>query len=119
MSKLTREVKYLSESDRPKKVEAKKFSEWSGYRLYNSTEKLDDDIKAYLAYKEEFTADEKAVEFTKYLNPESGKSKPIREVSEFNDVTYLGYDKYNGGVFSVKENDNILIYFGNLNSGKY
>ena len=127
-NKLTREVKYLNESDRPNKVELLSFTEWSKTKenidvKYPSTEWGNSylDLKAaeYATYLQEFSADELGVEFTHYFNPELGKTNPIREITEYNDVTYIGADRYSGDMFCVKENGNILIYSGKLNSGRY
>ena len=128
-NKLTREVKYLQESDRPKKVEPLSFFDYSKNFLEPSQttiEFVEWDIKLlneyalkYSTYLQEFSAEEVGVEFTHYFNPELGKTNPIREITEYNDVTYIGADRYSGDMFCVKENGNILIYSGKLNSGRY
>lgn len=129
MSKLTREVKYLNESDRPKKVEPLSFFDYSKNFLEPSQttiEFVEWDIKLlneyalkYATYLQEFSAEEVGVVFTGYLNPILGKANPLRSVSEFTDVTYLGKDSSYGDVFSVKDCKCILIYYGHLHSGKF
>lgn len=129
MSKLTREVRYLSESDRPKKVEPLSFFDYSKNFLEPSQttiEFVEWDIKLlneyalkYATYLQEFSAEEVGVVFTGYLNPILGKANPLRSVSEFTDVTYLGKDSSYGDVFSVKDCKCILIYYGHLHSGKF
>lgn len=129
MSKLTREVKYLNESDRPKKVEPLSFFDYSKNFLEPSQttiEFVEWDIKLlneyatkYSTYLQEFSAEEVGVVFTGYLNPILGKANPLRSVSEFTDVTYLGKDSSYGDVFSVKDCKCILIYYGHLHSGKF
>ena len=128
-NKLTREVVYLSESDRPKKVEPLSFFDYSKNFLEPSQttiEFVEWDIKLlneyalkYATYLQEFSAEEVGVVFTGYLNPILGKANPLRSVSEFTDVTYLGKDSSYGDVFSVKDCKCILIYYGHLHSGKF
>ena len=124
-NKLTREVRYLSESDRPKKVEPLSFSNWCA-SVYNvdvfkitTMSTMDEFAKSYATYLQEFSAEEVGVVFTGYLNPILGKANPLRSVSEFTDVTYLGKDSSYGDVFSVKDCQCILIYYGHLHSGKF
>ena len=129
MSKLTRSVIYLNESDRPKKVEPLSFFDYSKNFLEPSQttiEFVEWDIKLlneyalkYATYLQEFSAEEVGVVFTGYLNPILGKANPLRSVSEFTDVTYLGKDSSYGDVFSVKDCQCILIYYGHLHSGKF
>ena len=124
MSKLTRSVIYLSESDRPKKVEPLKFKAWFEANYYLKTkdfelEDIDIHVERYSTYLQEFSAEEVGVVFTGYLNPILGKANPLRSVSEFTDVTYLGKDSSYGDVFSVKDCKCILIYYGHLHSGKF
>lgn len=129
-NKLTREVKYLSESDRPKKVEPLEFYEWlrlAGWVITSRDgdivrwrdDQLRQAVSKYATYLQEFSAEEVGVVFTGYLNPILGKANPLRSVSEFTDVTYLGKDSSYGDVFSVKDCKCILIYYGHLHSGKF
>lgn len=131
MSKLTREVRYLNESDRPKKVEPLGFREWcesagkvSPYKMSEAA--IDNCAKQYATYLQEFSAEEKAVEFKDHLWYGS-----IMESSgtpnDWESVTYLGkiqevdcflcYSKENSRPALWDKSSNI--FFGHLHSGKF
>jgi len=129
MSKLTREVKYLSESDRPKKVEALSFSDWNRAKHNlppRSIECISEwrdgtlDLYAteYANYLQEFTAEEKAVEFLEWFD-NSGIKSAICEPNSYDSVIYVGKCNAKGDVFIAVENGYFTIYKGKLNSGKF
>lgn len=129
MSKLTREVLYLNESDRPKKVEPLKFSKWysqdSSYSEYDamkifnefSIETRNEAIKNYATYRQEFSAEEVGVTFTKCVGNNivfTANGTP----SEFTEIYYTGKIE-NEDVFVAYKDKSTYIYFGKLNSGRY
>ena len=130
-NKLTREVKYLQESDRPKKVEPLSFTEWAenkrGKVYYDKDGNaqyfkkfLDEDAKEYATYLQEFSAEEKAVQITHVLSVNDGWGKTYSTLDSFgtDTVVYLGKCSSDGDMFSVL-GDTIGIFKGNLNSGKF
>ena len=123
MSKLTCEVIYLNPSDRPKKVEPLSFSKWSRgakdtHILHSTLSKIDELATEYATYLQEFSAEEKAVEFTEYHNiGECGIStcSPL----DYDTVEYLGKCQSDGDMFKAIKRGTFTIYYGNLNSGCY
>ena len=131
MSKLTREVVYLSESDRPKKVEPLSFFDYSKNFLEPSQttiEFVEWDIKLlneyalkYATYLQEFSAEEKAVEFSYFLDTHKGlvnvlNNHPLHSAGT---ITYLGKCKSLGDTFSSNDGTYIRFYSGHLHSGKF
>ena len=128
-NKLTREVRYLSESDRPKKVEPLSFTKWkegsgSITRNQSSCQIWDDSIideyaTKYSTYLQEFSAEEKAVELTFYLG-RNGRVENTHTIDDTDIVTFLGKCPTDGDMFCIKSDDGIIrIYLGKLNSGKF
>ena len=128
-NKLTREVKYLQESDRPKKVEPLSFFDYSKNFLEPSQttiEFVEWDIKLlneyalkYSTYLQEFSAEEKAVEFTFYFGI-NGRVENTHTIDDTDIVTFLGKCPTDGDMFCIKSDDGIIrIYLGKLNSGKF
>ena len=122
-NKLTREVIYLKESDRPKKVEPLSFTEWvktitlSRIHEMNYSE-LNHHATCYSTYLQEFSAEEVGVEFDAYYD-KSGICIATCKPSMYESVTYSGKCDLRGDSFYVKYNGAISIYFGKLNSGLY
>lgn len=122
-NKLTREVRYLSESDRPKKVEPLSFTEWCLHNKYASItlwdyELINIRVALYATYLQEFSAEEVGVEFTEYHNiGECGKStcSPL----DYDTVEYLGKCKSDGDMFKAIKRGTFTIYYGHLNSGRF
>ncbi len=68
--------------------------------------------------------DEKPVEFTHRLDEKQGWISSCFEPSEFNLVLYIGKCRIDGDMFAATDTtedstDNIMIFKGHLNSGKY
>ena len=127
-NKLTREVIYLKESDRQKKVEPLSFNDYSKEFLEPSQttsdcvewniKLLNEYALKYATYLQEFSAEEKAVEFTEYHNiGECGIStcSPL----DYDTVEYLGKCQSDGDMFKAIKRGTFTIYYGNLNSGCY
>lgn len=126
MSKLTREVKYLQESDRPKKAKRLKFTNWckEKYKPTNlsawSETEYDFAANQYATYLQEFNAGEKPIELEFFFSTLDGLEKNIHKIDDDDIIVYLGNCKYDGDVFSVNSQDGIIrFYSGKLNSGRY
>jgi hypothetical protein len=125
-NKLTREVKYLNESDRPKKVEPLKFKAWFEANYYLKTkdfelEDIDIHVERYSTYLQEFSAEEKAVEFSYFLDTHKGlvdvlNNHPLHSAGT---ITYLGKCRSLGDTFSSNDGTYIRFYSGHLHSGKF
>ena len=119
MSKLTRSVIYINESDRPKKVEPLSFMEWMGKDYYVTKEELNQRVRQYATYLQEFSAEEKAVEFTFYFGI-NGRVENTHTIDDTDIVTFLGKCPTDGDMFCIKSDDGIIrIYSGKLNNGHY
>ena len=130
-NKLTREVRYLSESDRPKKVEPLSFTKWkegsgsitrnqSSCQIWNDSI-IDEYATKYATYLQEFSAEEKAVEFSYFLDTHKGlvdvsNNLPLHSAGT---ITYLGKCKSLGDTFSSNDGTYIRFYSGHLHSGKF
>ena len=69
--------------------------------------------------KEEDESDEKPVVFSHVMNSE-GWSKTIDGPKNYSTIVYLGRCKTDGDMFIVYDNsNNIIVFKGHLNSGKY
>ena len=132
-NKLTREVKYLQESDRPKKVEPLSFFDYSKNFLEPSQttiEFVEWDIKLlneyalkYSTYLQEFSAEEVGVEFThESCDATKIDFKPTELVaSSYDNIIYRGR-KDGVDYFIAFDNysyECIGIFKGHLNSGKF
>mgnify|MGYP003472832196 CR=1 FL=1 len=126
MSKLTRSVIYLNESDRPKKVEPLSFSNWCA-SVYNvdvfkitTMSTMDEFAKSYATYLQEFSAEEVGVELTKY-STSVDECIATSPASNFSSITYLGQDSVGAGIFLCETKSTLTkyIYFGHLHSGKF
>ena len=128
-NKLTREVRYLQESDRPKKVEPLSFTEWCksiGMKIevpYNQWRNgtLDERATRYATYLQEFSAEEVGVEFRYFLDTHKGlvdvlNNYPLHSAGT---ITYLGKCKSLGDTFSSNDGTYIRFYSGHLHSGKF
>ena len=135
-NKLTREVKYLNESDRPKKVEPLSFSDWHRHKdgLISRSIKaisdwqdgvLNEAVREYATYLQEFSAEEVGVEFKFCLqtlsmsfihtNPDTNRFNHVTMIGKFINSTPITYD-----MFKVERLDGSVAYFlGNVNSGKF
>lgn len=132
MSKLTREVKFLQESDRPKKAEPLTFTEWvnkhmdftivrndRGFQSWHD-ELINDSTKDYATYLQEFNAEEKPIELEFFFSTSKGLEKNTHTVFDDDIIVYLGKCERDGDLFSVKSKDGyIRFYSGKLNSGRY
>lgn len=132
MSKLTRSVIYLNESDRPKKVEPLSFSDWHRHKdgLISRSIKaisdwqdgvLNEAVREYATYLQEFSAEEVGVEFRYFLDTHKGlvdvlNNHPLRSAGT---ITYLGKCKSLGDTFSSNDGTYIRFYSGHLHSGKF
>lgn len=129
-NKLTREVKYLQESDRPKKVEPLSFTKWkegSGSITRNQSSCqiwgdsiIDEYATKYSTYLQEFSAEEVGVELTKY-STSVDECIATSPASNFSSITYLGQDSVGAGIFLCETKSTLTkyIYFGHLHSGKF
>ena len=127
-NKLTREVKYLQESDRPKKAEPLSFTEWCDNQQISATflfanvgiSAINERVKEYATYLQEFNAGENPIELEFFFSTLDGLEKNIHKIYDDDIIVYLGNCKYDGDVFSVKSKDSIIrFYSGKLNSGRY
>ena len=131
-NKLTREVKYLNESDRPKKVEPLSFSDWHRHKdgLISRSIKaisdwqdgvLNEAVREYATYLQEFSAEEVGVEFTRVWRPDMGECSDVcYQAKDHIRVIYLGRDERDGDKFAAYFTEKeIVIYSGKLNSGLY
>jgi len=129
-NKLTREVVYLSESDRPKKVEPLSFYDWMRKRFpsYNISDEWHErtlNLRAteYATYLQEFSAEEVGVEFT-HESYDATKTdfKPTELVaSEYDNIIYRGR-KDGVDYFIAFDNysyECIGLFKGHINSGKF
>lgn len=128
MSKLTREVKYINESDRPKKAEPLSFTEWCDNQQISATflfanvgiSAINERVKEYTTSLQEFNAEEKPVELQFCFSTVEGLEENRHKIFDGDIIVYLGKCKYDGDVFSVKSEDGIIrFYSGKLNSGRY
>lgn len=132
-NKLTREVKYLNESDRPKKVEPLEFYEWlrlAGWVITSRDgdivrwrdDQLRQAVSKYATYLQEFSAEEVPVKFTKRaVNPAMGEFETtLAGASEYDTVIYKG-KIHNEDYFIAFDNDSTTVGFfkGHINSGKF
>ena len=62
---------------------------------------------------------EKPVEFTDCVDVDSGWIKTISEPKDFKKIVYLGECDFDGDMFAVYNHEEIQIFKGHLNSGKY
>lgn len=133
-NKLTREVVYLSESDRPKKVEPLSFFDYSKNFLEPSQttiEFVEWDIKLlneyalkYATYLQEFSAEEKGVEFTHCLQNSSRFNfmESTFSVQDSYKITHIGKYKNHEtyyDMFKVERGVDTIYFLGKLNSGHY
>mgnify|MGYP003435046945 CR=1 FL=1 len=126
-NKLTREVKYLQESDRPKKVEPLSFYDWMrkrfpSYHISDEWHERTLNLRAteYATYLQEFSAEEVGVELTKY-STSVDECIATSPASNFSSITYLGQDSVGAGIFLCETKSTLTkyIYFGHLHSGKF
>ena len=59
------------------------------------------------------------IEFTHYLSEAHGWVRTENLSMEYDKIVYIGNDRGNGDMFVAYRYNNILIYKGHLNSGKY
>ncbi len=119
-NKLTRSVIYLSESDRPKKVEPLSFTEWcvlNGY-INMPNEILNIRVNEYSTYLQEFSAEEEPVQLLRFAGNERTIDSCI-DAKYFTEITFLGATEFGLGAFSCSHSEGVRIYYGKLNSGKY
>ncbi len=132
-NKLTREVIYLKESDRPKKVEPLSFTEWvktitlSRIHEMNYSE-LNHHATCYSTYLQEFSAEEVGVEFThesyeatKYDATKTDFKPTELVASEYDNIIYRGR-KDGVDYFIAFDNysyECIGLFKGHINSGKF
>jgi len=129
-NKLTREVVYLSESDRPKKVEPLSFYDWMrkrfpSYHISDEWHERTLNLRAteYATYLQEFSAEEVGVEFThESCDATKIDFKPTELVaSSYYNIIYRGR-KDGVDYFIAFDNysyECIGIFKGHLNSGKF
>jgi len=77
-------------------------------------------MKQVIFINDQNKQDEKPVEFTHVLSSLSGWQRGVYCPSDYKKVVYLGKCSHDGDMFNVyNDKDQIIIFKGHLNSGKY